>query len=447
MGEAGNQVRRWGETAAPDTAAGPVRPAHVAAVILRGPVSSRTWLAAASLAVSLLAGAWFFLTLAAALVLAGALSWIAAIGVLIFASALRLAARLARFEQWRVRQFAGARIELALAAEPSPRLSWRQRQRAWARSAPALRAAVYQLARLPVVAASVFVAYVWWQNTIVLLLLPLSSPARFPIVFFGWRLGEVVLGPGGIALGFAGGIVSVFAGAQIVRAASAIDVALARALLGPSRLSSEVARLSKTRALALEAAESERRRIERDLHDGIQPKLVSLAMQLGLARARFDRDPGSARTFLAQAHDEAKTALADLRGVVRGIHPSVLDERGLDAALSGLVAGCPVPVRVDVSLAARPDRTREAIAYFVAAEAITNVTRHSGARKASVTITGTSGLLHIVVDDDGHGGAAIEPGGGLAGLAARVAAIDGTLTLTSPPGGPTRIDAVIPCEP
>lgn len=414
---------------------------------MQGPVSSRTWLAVASLAVSLLAGACFFLVLAAALALAGALSPLAAAGVLVFAAALRLAARLARFDQWRISRFAGVRIELAPAAQRSPPLPRRERQRAWDRCTAALRAAGYQLARLPAVAALVFVAYVWWQNTIALLLLPLSSNARFPIVFSGWRLGEVVLGPGGIALGFAAGVIGVFAGAQLVRGACAADVALARALLGPSRLSSEVARLSQARALALEAAESERRRIERDLHDGIQPKLVSLAMQLGLAKSRFDRDPGSARALLGQAHEEAKRALEDLRGVVRGIHPSVLDELGLDAALSGLVAGCPVPVRVDVSLGSRPDRTQEAIAYFVAAEAITNITRHSGAAKASVTINDVTGCLRVIVDDDGRGGAAIKPGRGLAGLAARVAATDGTLTLTSPPGGPTRIEAVIPCGP
>lgn len=171
---------------------------------------------------------------------------------------------------------------------------------------------------------------------------------------------------------------------------------------------------------------------------------MSLAAQIGLAMARFDRDPAGARSMLGQAHAEAKTAMADLRGVIRGLHPPVLDERGLDAALSGLIVGCPVPLRVDVSLSRRPDAMREAIAYFVAAEAITNITKHSGAGKAAVTITDAGGRLTVRVEDDGRGGAAAVPGGGLAGLAARVAAVDGTLNVTSPPGGPTRIEAVLP---
>jgi signal transduction histidine kinase len=129
---------------------------------------------------------------------------------------------------------------------------------------------------------------------------------------------------------------------------------------------------------------------------------------------------------------------------VRGIHPSVLDERGLDAAFSALVASCAVPVRVEVSLSKRLDQAVEAVAYFVVAEAITNVTKHSGASRASVTITEASGLLRVLVEDDGGGGASAEPGGGLAGLAARVAAIDGTFAVDSPKGGPTRVQAVIP---
>jgi signal transduction histidine kinase len=424
MGDTGSRAQ------GPQAASGPVRPGQVAIAILHGPVSLRTWLATASLAVSVLAGACVFPLITAALIVSGALAGIPAAGMPASAFTGRLSARLARFDRWRVRHLGGQDIG------PAPLLN--------SADSP-LRLAGYQLARFPAAAALAFLAYVWWANTIVLLLLPVSPGPGFPIVFSRWRLGEVVLTPAGAALGCALGIVFVLAGVQILRAAAAIDAGLARTLLGPSRLSSEVARLSQARALAVEAAESERRRIERDLHDGFQPRLVSLAAQLGLAMARLDRDPAAARPLVGRAHGEAKTALADLRHVIRGIHPPVLDERGLDAALSGLVAGCPVPVRVDLSLPARPDRTREAIAYFVAAEAITNITRHSGAQKASVTITGAGGSLAVLVEDDGRGGAAARPGGGLAGLAARAAAVDGTLTITSPPGGPTRVEAVLPC--
>jgi signal transduction histidine kinase len=162
--------------------------------------------------------------------------------------------------------------------------------------------------------------------------------------------------------------------------------------------------------------------------------------------------PGSGKTpaahaLLARAHADAKTAIEELRSLVRGIHPSVLDGRGLDAALSALIASCPVPVTLHVDLPQRPDSIREAAAYYVAAEAITNITKHASARRATVTVEATEHSLHVVIEDDGNGGARIEPCGGLAGLAARIGSIDGTFTVSSPPGGPTRVEAVIPCEP
>jgi signal transduction histidine kinase len=197
-------------------------------------------------------------------------------------------------------------------------------------------------------------------------------------------------------------------------------------------------------ATLVQSAEAERRRIERDLHDGLQPRLASLALGLGIARSRFERDPDYARSLVEQAHEDAKMAMRELRSLVHGVHPSIRDEHRLDAALSALLACCAVPVRIDVRLTRRSDRTQETIAYFVVAEAITNVTKHSGAASASVTITDEDTLLRVLVEDDGKGGAAIEPGGGLAGLAARVAAGGGTLTVTSPPGGPTLVSAELP---
>jgi signal transduction histidine kinase len=219
----------------------------------------------------------------------------------------------------------------------------------------------------------------------------------------------------------------------------------ARVLLAPTR-QAEVARLTEARAQAVAVAEAERRRIERDLHDGLQPLLVSLAVDLGIAEARFGKDPESARSLLTRAHADAKTAIEELRGLVRGIHPSVLDGRGLDAALSALIASCPVPVTLSVDLPQRPDPIWEAAAYYVAAEAITNIAKHASARSATVTVGSGKRALRVVIEDDGSGGARIEPGGGLAGLAARISSIDGTFTVSSPPGGPTRVEAVIPCE-
>ncbi len=187
------------------------------------------------------------------------------------------------------------------------------------------------------------------------------------------------------------------------------------------------------------AADSERRRIERDLHDGAQARLVSLAMELGRAKARFDDDPEAAKELVAQAHEEAKAALVELRGLVRGVHPPVLTDRGLDAALSGLAAICPVPVTVKTDMTGRPPAAVEAVAYFVVAEALTNVAKHSGATNCIVDVRYDGSVLHALVIDDGRGGARAD-GAGLSGLADRVQAVDGRLSVDSPPGGPTVIE-------
>ena len=407
----------------------PLRTAQIGWAILLGPISPRTWRAIVNLVISLVTGSLFLVVLVFALLLSGALSWIVGLGMLVLTFTLRLAAGMGGLDRRRIRRMTGVRIEPALPTGPGSELSFSQRQKAWSRSPVAWRLVAYQLARPPVSAASLFAVGGAWA-----LMISWFSDANSSS---GTGFGRLLLG-----------LVSLFVWPLLARLGSSVDVSLARWLLGPSRsgqLSAEVQRLGEARTLAVESAESERRRIERDLHDGLQPKLVSLALELGLAKARFERDPDSARSLLDKAHEEAKTAIEDLRGLVRGIHPSVLDERGLDAAFSALVASCAVPVRVEVSLSKRLDQAVEAVAYFIVAEAITNVTKHSGASRASVMITESSGLLRVLVDDDGGGGAKAEPGGGLAGLAARVAAIDGTLRVTSPPGGPTHIEAVIPC--
>jgi signal transduction histidine kinase len=406
----------------------PLRAAPIGWAILLGPVSPRTWRAIVNLVVSLVTGSLFFAVLVFALLLSGALSWIVGLGMLVLTFTLRLAAGMAGLDRRRIRRMTGVRIEPAPPPGLGSELSFRQRQKAWSRSPVVWRLVAYQFARPPVSAASLFAVGGIWAEMV-----SGFSQSGSP----GNGFGRLLLG-----------LVALFAWPLVARLGSSLDVSLARWLLGPSRsgqLSAEVQRLGEARTLAVESAESERRRIERDLHDGLQPKLVSLALELGLAKARFERDPDSAWSLINQAHEEAKTAIEDLRGLVRGIHPSVLDERGLDAAFSALVASCAVPVRVEVSLSKRLDQAVEAVAYFVVAEAITNVTKHSGASRASVMITEASGLLRVLVEDDGGGGASAEPGGGLAGLAARVAAIDGTFRVTSPPGGPTHIEAVIPC--
>ena len=190
----------------------------------------------------------------------------------------------------------------------------------------------------------------------------------------------------------------------------------------------------------VDAAEAERRRIERDLHDGAQQRLVALAMDLGMAKEKLASDPEAAAALLDEAHAESKQALVELRDLARGIHPAVLTDRGLGPALSAVAARCPVPVAVSVDIGERPDTTIEGIAYFVVSEALTNVARHSGATRASVSVTRRGDRLVIDVSDNGHGGADPELGTGIAGLRARVEGVDGWLFVSSPPGGPTSLD-------
>ncbi|MEU9487202.1 sensor histidine kinase [Streptomyces decoyicus] len=232
-----------------------------------------------------------------------------------------------------------------------------------------------------------------------------------------------------------------------------LEILVGRAVLGVSR-SDELARrvedLTESRAGAVDAADAERRRIERDLHDGAQQRLVSLALNLGLAKATLTDLPPEAQQVIDAAHREAKDAIEELNNLVRGLHPAVLDELGLDAALSGLAARAPLPVRLRVDLPADlPQRTApavEAVAYFVVSEALTNIAKHAReATRAEVTVTRLGGILRVVIADDGMGGADPSRGSGLKGLAQRVRSVDGTFRMSSPVGGPTMMSVELPC--
>ncbi|MGX2993948.1 sensor histidine kinase [Streptomyces sp. JNUCC 64] len=243
------------------------------------------------------------------------------------------------------------------------------------------------------------------------------------------------------------GAVLVPAGLFALRALAGLRAAVARALLRPrdSATDRAVRELSRSRVRLVDAFDAERRRIERDLHDGAQQRLVALTMTLGLAR--LDAPPGPLADTLARAHGEAERVLAELRELIHGIHPKVLTDLGLDAAVQDAADRSPVPVHVDVRVPGRLPDAVEAAAYFVVREALANVARHSGAHRAGVTARHRDGRLVLEVADDGRGGADPAAGSGLTGLGDRVSALDGTLSLSSPPGGPTLLRVEIPCRP
>ncbi|MFH8404868.1 sensor histidine kinase [Streptomyces sp. NPDC018019] len=223
---------------------------------------------------------------------------------------------------------------------------------------------------------------------------------------------------------------------------------VARAVLHVSRseeLQRRVEDLTSSRAGAVDAADAERRRIERDLHDGAQQRLVALALNLGLAKATLRDLPPEAQQVIDEAHREAKEAIEELNSLVRGLHPAVLDELGLDAALSGLAARVPLPVRLRTDLPDRAAPAVEAVAYFVVSEALNNVAKHADATRADVTVTRLGEILRVVVADDGVGGADPARGSGLKGLAQRVRSVDGAFRMSSPVGGPTAMTVELPC--
>ncbi len=210
-------------------------------------------------------------------------------------------------------------------------------------------------------------------------------------------------------------------------------------------LRARVEELRASRARIVEAADSERRRLERDLHDGAQQRLVSLALDLRLAAGKLDADPAAARQLLDAAAGELADATTELRELARGLHPAVLSDRGLRPALEALAGRAPVPVELDETPAERLPAAVESASYFVVAEALTNVARYAQASRAAVTVSRANGRVEVEVTDDGVGGADPEAGSGLRGLADRVAALDGRLEVVSPHGGGTTVRAVIPC--
>ncbi|MCQ4200180.1 sensor histidine kinase [Streptomyces sp. NPDC060311] len=324
------------------------------------------------------------------------------IGLPLLAAGLLGARQLGKLERARARALLGVRVD-----EPSP-LPWRGRRG--------------------------FFAQLWMS---------LKDPV-------GWRtvLYDVIRFPWGV-LTFVTTLTSLFVLWPVLpfiaRALTNVDRAMVRALLSPSdELERRIAELESDRGVVVDTAAADLRRIERDLHDGAQARLVNLAMGLGLAKEKLLEDPDAAAAMVDEAHGEVKLALQELRDLARGIHPAVLTDRGLDAALSSVASRCTVPVKVTVDLMERPAAAIEGIAYFTVSELLQNISKHSGARSASVEVWRSSDRLLIQVGDDGRGGARLDGGTGMKGLADRLSAVDGLFVVDSPEGGPTTITAELP---
>jgi signal transduction histidine kinase len=339
------------------------------------------------------------------------------------------------------------RIDLADPIPPLPAGSKWTRYKSMVTTGARYREVAYNLLHLPVASVAFAVVSGAWAGSLALATLPLYVDALPRGTAQFWLFGASQ-GAASIALCLVGlvGLAAIAPWVTVV--IGRVEVALARWLLSPKadrELEAQVARAETGRTAAIDAAEAERRRIERDLHDGAQQRLVALAMDLGAARERLDEDPEAGKVLVAEAHEEAKAALKEIRDLVRGIHPVILEDRGLDAALSAVVARSPVPVELTVDLPDRPPAAVESAAYFVVSEALANVARHADATRAKVAIVRARDRLVVEVRDDGVGGADPASGTGLAGLADRVTALGGTMDVLSPPGGPTTVLVELPC--
>ncbi|MER6577927.1 histidine kinase [Nonomuraea sp. NPDC001023] len=277
----------------------------------------------------------------------------------------------------------------------------------------------------------------WWIDLVML-----GFTVGGPVLLI---LSPVVQPEAGPVLGAVAGVAGVLllpVAAYTITAWGGARGAMVRAVLAPA--GSELSEVMRSRARLVDAFETERRRIERDLHDGAQQRLVALSMTLGLARLDVPDGSPTAR-LLDVAHDEARQALAELRELIRGVHSQVLTDRGLGAAIRDVAGRSPVPVDVDADELGRLPAPVEVTAYYVVTEALANVARHSGATRAAVTARTAAGTLAVEVRDDGVGGADPARGTGLTGLADRLAVVAGRLSVSSPPGGPTLVRVEIPC--
>jgi signal transduction histidine kinase len=329
------------------------------------------------------------------------------------------------------------------------------------RDGPGWRALAYLMLKLPV-GLLTLCALFYWIDGLVNLSFPfwwllfrnapagahLSPVPVFTSLGYGSKSTFHVSTFGGTLAAFAVGVEMLLVAPWLTRAVVLLDRFLIARLLGPGRLAQRVHDLEQSRALAVDDSAAVLRRLERNLHDGAQVRLATLAMNLGMAKEKLGPagdvpDAAAARELVDAALRDAKDAIGELRVLARGIHPPALDS-GLSDALATLAAGSAIPVELDVSMPVRPTPAIETIAYFCAAELLANAVKHSRASRISIQATGDTERLHMSVSDDGTGGADPARGSGLPGLRQRVAVVDGSLTIASPPGGPTQVTVDLP---
>ncbi|MCX4857848.1 sensor histidine kinase [Streptomyces canus] len=416
---------------------------------LRAPFEGRTWREFGYVLLSLPISIVMF-TYAVTMVSLGAGLLVTFLGIPVFAAGLAGCRGLGALERARARGLLGLEV-----GDPEPLRMRKSGFMAWMgavlKSGTSWRTLLYSVLHLPWATFSFVVAVNFWVYGWALLTYPLwfwvfpAYVGQDGLQLYGDQTHHIYLdNPFEIGVTALVGLLFTLATPWIVRALTMVDRVMVHGLLGPTRLSARVVELESDRGVVVDTAAADLRRIERDLHDGAQARLVALAMDLGLAKEKLTEDPAAAARMVDEAHGEVKTALQELRDLARGIHPAVLTDRGLDAALSAVASRCSVPVQVEVDLPSRPAPAIEGIAYFTVSELLQNISKHSRATLAAVDVWRVENRLMLQVVDNGVGGADVSSGSGLAGLAERLDAVDGILVVDSPAGGPTRVTAELP---
>jgi signal transduction histidine kinase len=400
---------------------------------LLSPVHPATWYANGAVLLGGVVGVAAF-TVVAGLASAGLTVLFFGIGVVIVGAAIEASRIVARVERWRA--YVGEPARPAAHSYSPLRGGFLDILRAEFADESRWRDVLYVAINLPLSVLEFAVVAALWIAALTLTTISTwytgPAPSAFPV-----------------ALGTVAGVLLLPVAGSVSQLVMTLHRGVVNALLCTSEsreLRREVETLRESRSAVLETEATELHRIERDLHDGAQQRLVMLNIDLGLAAEKVEQDPESAKALILEGQAEARRALAEIRDLVRGIAPSILLDRGLVPALESITGRGSVPtvIRSDLAPGERLPAATERAAYFVVAEALANVAKHSGARSCEVRVSRTTAMVTVEVRDDGAGGAAIRPGGGLDGLASRVQGVDGTFSLSSPPGGPTIVRAELP---